>query len=132
MRPSASLFLAAMILAGASGAQAQDWSRANRVEVDLWNFKIEPEAVDLQGGSPYVLHLVNQSDSPHDFTARAFFASAKVAPEDQGAVVDGKVELAPNSSRDIRLVAPAAGAYDVRCSRFLHDHLGMKSKITVR
>lgn len=128
MRILVCLTAAALLMAGAAAAQTS----ARTVEVDLWNFKFDPDALTLQAGQPYVLHLVNQSDSRHDFTAKAFFAAARIAEQDRGAVVDGKVDLAPNSSRDIHLTAPPAGSFEARCSKFLHAHLGMKAAIVVR
>jgi uncharacterized cupredoxin-like copper-binding protein len=129
MRPSVCVFLVPFLLiAAAAAAQAP----ATMVEVDVWNFKFDPDAITLRAGTPYVLHLVNKSGSRHDFTAKAFFAASTVAPEDRGAVIDGKVDLAPNQSRDLHLVAPAAGSYETRCSHVLHAHLGTKGNILVR
>ena len=125
------LLIPVMFAASSAAAQAPAAVPAS-VEVDVWNFKVDPDAITLRAGSPYVLHLVNRSDSRHDFTAKAFFAAATVAPGDRASVVDGKVDLAPNQSRDVHLVAPAVGSYEARCSRFLHAHLGMKATILVR
>jgi plastocyanin len=124
--------LAGSLLAGAASAQTHDWSHATQVEVDLWNFKLDPDVLNLQAGQPYVLHLVNKSDAGHNFQAKAFFAAAQIAPEDKAAVGQGTVDLAGNSSRDLHLVAPAAGDYEAHCSHFMHSTMGMKGHILVK
>ncbi len=124
--------LSLSLLAGAGWAQTGGGAPAPSVEIDLWNFKLDPDAVTLKAGQPYVLHLVNKSDARHNFEAKAFFAAAQVAPEDKAVVGQGTIDLAGNSSRDVHLVAPAAGDYEAHCTHFMHAALGMKGKILVR
>ena len=120
------------LLAATASAQTPDWSQATSVEVDLSNFKFEPDTLSLKAGQPYVLHLVNKAGSGHDFEAKAFFAAAMVSPDDKAAVGDGSIELAGNGSRDIHFVAPAAGDYEIHCTHFMHASFGMKGRITVQ
>src|SRR5688500_7910212 len=82
-------------------ADAQDWSRAQRVEVKLANFSYSPKTIRLRAGQPVVLHLVNTSSGGHDFTARKFFAAATVRPQDRAAVAGGRVEVRKRGSVDI-------------------------------
>ena len=117
-------------LALAAPAAAQDWSRAQRVEVKLANFSYSPKTIRLRAGRPVVLHLVNTSSAGHDFTARQFFAAATVRPQDRAAVAEGRVEVRKRGSVDIALV-PRAGRYPLKCSHTLHKAFGMSGTIVV-
>lgn len=100
-----------------------------RVEITLSSFRYAPQEIRLKRGVPYILHFVNAGKGGHDFMAKEFFARAQVA--DPAAVSDGAVELEGGDSRDVRIVAPAAGRYPVHCSHFLHSTFGMKGVIVV-
>jgi uncharacterized cupredoxin-like copper-binding protein len=107
-----------------------DFSRAETVEVTLSSFEFTPAEIRLQAGKPYVLKLVDTSGG-HDFTAPAFFAAARIAPEDAAKVAKGQIELKAGESAAIHLV-PAAGSFDLACTHFGHAALGMKGKIIVQ
>jgi len=79
-----------------------------------------------------VLHFVNTAKGGHDFSAKAFFAAAEVAPEDRALVAKGSVELSGGQSADVHLTAPAAGSYEAHCSHFMHASLGMTGMILVQ
>ena len=123
--------LAALALTGAPGAaQAPvDWSRAANAEVVLRSFAFTPQTLRLRAGVPVRLTLRDIKGS-HNFSAPAFFAAARVAPEDRGKLAKGKVELDRGEAVTIRLV-PAAGAYKLTCTHFLHPSFGMKGTIVV-
>jgi uncharacterized cupredoxin-like copper-binding protein len=112
-------------------ASAQNWTGAPQVPVVLSNFKFAPKTIRLKAGQPVVLHLVNDAGGGHDFTARQFFATAKIRPQDAAYVVDGSVELHHGGeTRDIALV-PAAGRYKLKCTHTFHKLLGMSGTIIV-
>jgi uncharacterized cupredoxin-like copper-binding protein len=127
-----SIILSIALLATPAVAQTPDWHSAQRIEVDLSNFKFTPARIELRQGQPYVLHIVNQSDGSHDFNAKAFFAAARIAPEDKSKAAHGEVELSGNESTDLRLIAPPSGSYELHCGHFMHSTFGMKGSIEVR
>lgn len=111
-------------------ASAQDWGRAQQVDVQLSNFDFTPKTLGLRHGQPYRLHLTNTGSGGHNFSAPKFFAAAAIAPQDAAGVVKGSVDLKKGESRDIRLV-PARGRYKLKCTHFLHSGFGMKGEIIV-
>lgn len=127
MRHSMLLAFAVVALAPPATAQAPAV-----VNVQLSNFKFTPREIVLDHGRSYVFRLRNASDGGHDFTARDFFAAANVAAEDRRLVSEGEVEVPPGQVRDIRLVAPAAGRYKLKCTHSMHKFFGMSGTIIVR
>lgn len=114
------------------GAQPATPQPAPAVNVQLSNFKFSPRTIILDHGRTYSLRLYNASGGGHDFTAREFFAAASIAPSDRRWVTDGEVEVPPGQLRVIRLTAPAAGRYKVKCTHRFHKLLGMSGTIIVR
>ena len=102
------------------------------VEVQLSNFKFTPPTIVLDHGRPYVLRLVNVASGGHDFTATDFFAAAVIAPADRRWVQEGEVEVPSGQVRELRLTAPTAGTYKIKCSHTLHKMFGMSGTIVVR
>jgi len=102
------------------------------VEVHLSNFRFTPRTLVFQHGQPYTLRLVNRAGGGHDFTAPEFFARASVAPASRALVEGGEVEVPPGQVREIRLVAPPAGTYRLKCSHSFHKFFGMSGNIIVR
>ena len=124
---------ALLALSPITGASAQDWSKAKRIDIDLANFKYTPSRIVLRHGQPYVLHFANRASGGHDFAAKSFFASAQVKASDRAYLSGGKVQLAGGESRDVRLVAPTAAAvFEAHCSHFMHETFGMKGEIAVQ
>jgi plastocyanin len=115
------------ILALATGSATADFVT---VPVALASFRFEPSTIHLKAGKPVTLRLVNSSSSGHDFTAPAFFAAARVAPDDARFVHDGSVTLRGGETRDVHLT-PATGRYKLKCSHFLHKTMGMAGTIVV-
>ena len=120
----------AIALAAAAPAASQAQQPAT-VSVTLSNFSFNPAEIQLRGGVPTVLHLVNTASGGHNFTAPEFFAAAKIAPASQALVREGKVEVPKHSALDVTLT-PAAGQYSLKCTHTLHSTFGMKGTITVR
>ena len=114
------------------GAQPATPQAAAAINVQLSNFKFTPRTILLDRGRPYVLRLYNASSGGHDFAAPAFFGAAIVAPGDRRWVSGGEVEVPPGQLREIRLTAPAAGTYKLRCTHRFHKTLGMSGRIIVR
>ncbi|HET9336775.1 MAG TPA: cupredoxin domain-containing protein [Sphingomicrobium sp.] len=115
------------------GAQAATPQAPTAVNVQLSNYKFTPRTIVLDHGRPYVLRLHNASGGGHDFTAPAFFAASRVAPEDRRLVAEGEVEVRPGTTHEIHLTAPAApGRYKVKCTHTFHKFFGMSGTIVVR
>jgi uncharacterized cupredoxin-like copper-binding protein len=123
------MLLAAVALVIGGPAVAQQPTVLN---VEMSNFEFTPNRILLEHGRPYVLRLANAADGGHNFTAREFFAAAAVAAEDRRYISDGAVEVPPGQVREIRLTAPAAGEYRIKCTHSLHKLMGMSGKIIVR
>jgi uncharacterized cupredoxin-like copper-binding protein len=110
----------------AGGAAAADL-----VQVRLLDDRFDPAELVLEHGKPYRLHLENGGHEMHEFSARAFFHAAQVQNAATALTNDGsEIVLQPGQSRDIDLVAPAAGSYELTCPD--HDWDGMVGKIVVR
>lgn len=124
--PLAGIALTALVVPSAT-AQAPA-----TVNVQLSNFKFTPRTIILDQGRPYVLRLANVAGGGHNFVAPSFFAAAAIAPSDRGSVQDGEIEVAPGQVREIRLTAPRAGSYKVKCTHRFHKFLGMSGTIVVR
>jgi len=105
---------------------------APTVAVQLSNFKFAPGTIVLDHGKPYVLKLMNVSDSGHDFVAESFFNAATVAPADRKMIAEGGIEVPPGQTVEIHLTAPAAGNYKLKCSYAFHKMFGMSGSIVVR
>lgn len=124
-------FLTAVPLA-IVGAQPATPQAPAAVNVQLSNFKFTPRTIVLDRGRSYALRLYNASGGGHDFTAREFFARARVAPSDRRWIANGEIEVPPGQLREIRLTAPAPGRYKVKCTHRFHKTLGMTGTIIVR
>ena len=128
MRHSPLIAFAIVALAAPSATAQQP----SVVTVQLANYKFTPSTIVLDHGRTYILRLVNVAGGGHDFTARKFFAAAAVAAEDRRWVAEGEVEVPSRQPREIRLTAPAAGSYDLKCTHSFHKLFGMSGKIIVR
>ncbi len=96
--------------------------------VELKSYAYNPAPIRLKAGKPVTLHFMNQAGKSHDFTARRFFASARIL---SGSAPNGEVELKPHTTAAITLI-PAAGKYKVHCGHPFHKQLGMKAQIIVQ
>lgn len=121
--------LAALLAASASPAGAQS---PTVVEVYLTNFQFTPNPITLDHGRPYILRLMNDASGGHDFTAKDFFAASMMAPAERSRVAHGEIEVPAGQVREVRLTAPSAGIYELKCSHAFHKAFGMKGKIVVR
>ncbi|KEQ51520.1 plastocyanin/azurin family copper-binding protein [Sphingobium chlorophenolicum] len=128
---AALIALTALPLTGA-GQETDAWTDARPLTLQLSSFKFEPSDILLDHGVAYDLHFVNASSGGHDFTAKAFFAEARIRPNDQAKIRDGRVEVGGGESVDVHLIASTPGSYKVRCTHFMHGALGMTGQIVVR
>ena len=124
-----SILFASVLALTAPAAVAQGPTVFN---VQLSSFKFAPRDIVLEHGRAYVLRLANVADGGHDFMAEEFFAASTIAPEDRRWVFEGAVEVPAGQVREIRLTAPAAGTYKLKCSHSFHKMFGMSGTIVVR
>ena len=115
---------AALMLAAAAPASTPTLPT---IVIDMASYRYTPAAIHLAAGQPVTLRFNNSSGMVHDFTAKDFFARAKVIA---GPVVKGKVTLEAGASTSISLT-PARGTYKVRCTRLFHTMRGMVGSIVV-
>lgn len=123
------IITAALFAASVSQPPAQ---QPTVLEVHLSSFRFTPNLVQLEHGRPYILRLVNDGGGGHDFTARDFFTASLMTSAERAQVTNGEIEVPSGQVREIRLTAPNAGTYALKCSHTFHKALGMKGKIIVR
>jgi len=117
----------ALALLGSIVAAGPVAAQPAALRIDVYNFGFGPRPIHLRAGQPVTLSFVNSSGSGHDFTARGFFANARIV---SGAAPNGEIELTGHATRSITLV-PRAGRYNAHCSHFLHKQMGMTDTIVV-
>ena len=122
------LRLAAVAALALSPAAAIASQTPAAVRIDLVSFAYRPTPIVLNAGQPVTLLLVNNAKSSHDFTAPAFFNSARML---SGTLPRGQVALRGGQSARVTLI-PRAGRYKVHCGRPFHKMMGMQTTIWVR
>lgn len=65
------------------------------INVQLSSFKFTPRTIVLDHGRAYLMRFHNASKDGHDFSAPAFFAASRIAPEDRRMIMEGEVEVHP-------------------------------------
>ena len=121
------LVLAAAAVLPALGAMAQ-----TPVSITLSNYSFGPSSIQLQAGTTYTLHFVNNGSKDHNFSAPEFFAASQIAPGDAPKVEKGLVDLSSGQSVDITVTPGRAGSFAVECTHFMHKMMGMHGLITVQ
>ena len=90
--------------------------------------RLAEEASDpLAAGKPVTLTFSNRSRDSHDFSAKSFFARARIVSGDPSG---GEIDLRGGQSRSVTLI-PVAGTYKVHCGHFMHKQFGMTGTIIV-
>ena len=120
-------FSAAMTLALGTAAAASP-APVPVQPIDLVSFAYRPAPIVLRAGQPVTLTFVNRGKGSHDFTAPAFFGSARILA---GQAPRGAVVLRGQQSARVTLI-PAAGRYRVHCGRPFHKMMGMQTTIIVQ
>jgi len=120
--------LAALALSAlAAGATAAE---PERVTVVMTEYTFKPDHVVFQHGHRYRLHLQNSGGELHEFTAAAFFKTAKIENPDAMNADRTDVVLQPHESKDIILTPNRKGTFALVCAD--HDWEGMIGTITVK
>ena len=123
--------LVALLAPAAALADQPEWRQAAEYDVLLEPFDYEPDPLRLEAGRPVRLRFVNSGQATLSFSAPGFFRAARIrSGEDEEAVRDGAIRLAPGERRTIVLV-PAPGRYRMRSTNFFHRLLGMSGRIVV-
>jgi plastocyanin len=103
---------------------------AETITVQLSNFAFDPAYLRLKAGVPIRLHLANESNGGHDFSAPAFFAASSF-PAGTIAPPHGEVAVGSRKTVDITVVPRTPGTYRLECTHFLHSLFGMHGTIEV-
>lgn len=119
------LAMAAALSAPGARAQAP-------ISITLSNYSISPSTIQLQAGTTYTLHFVNNGSKDHNFSAPEFFAASQIAADDASKVEKGLVELSSGQSVDVAVTPSHAGSFSVECTHFMHKMMGMHGVITVQ
>ena len=117
----------AFVILAAASPTAPAAAQTPVVPIELKSFAYAPSPIRLRAGQPVTLSFSNRSGSGHDFTAKTFFASARIV---SGSVSGGEIELKGGQSKSVTLI-PAAGRYKVHCGHAFHSALGMRTEIVV-
>jgi len=123
------LIAAAAFLLLAPSLSASAAEPAPTYTIRLYSFGFQPEPIILRAGVPVTLVFTNSAGLGHEFSARAFFNSARILSGSIGS--DGSVELKPHQSASVTLI-PARGAYEAHCGHFMHKQLGMSTWVYVQ
>jgi plastocyanin len=124
-------FAALLLFAAPAAAQREpEWRTAAEADILLHPFRYEPAVIRLAAGVPVKLHFVNNGRANLSFSARDFFAAARVRRRDARWLQGGGFRLAPGERRTIALV-PAPGHYRARSTYLLHRLRGMNAEIIV-
>jgi uncharacterized cupredoxin-like copper-binding protein len=100
------------------------------ITVRLSSFAFDPEEIRLKSGAPVRLHLVNDSDAGHNFSAPAFFAASSLLAG-SSVPLNGVVEVEPHQTVEVALVPGSPATYPLECTHFLHSLFGMHGTIAV-
>ena len=101
------------------------------IQVTLSNFSFAPDRLHLQRGVPYTLRLTNTAGGGHAFSAPEFFGAMMVASQDSGKIANGKVEVPAHETVDIAITPMTAGTYNITCTHFLHNTMGMHGQALI-
>jgi uncharacterized cupredoxin-like copper-binding protein len=113
----------------AAAESSIDWSKAQRVDAVMVDYRFEPSAYRFRHGVAYRLHLENRGTELHEYNAPAFFKSVELRDP---AVLNRdrtEIEVPPGAHRDLYFVALSPGKFPLRCPD--HDWAGMVGTITV-
>lgn len=117
-------------LAFAAPAAAQEWRTAPEYDVLLTTYDIVPGEIRLQADRPVRLRFVNNSNQTLRFSAKRFFAGARLRERDSDTVHKGIVRVPPLATETVVLV-PKAGRYRMGGGTFVLRRLGMSGRIVV-
>ena len=115
-------------------AQIPNWAKGTPVSVTMTNHGFSPGRLTLRRNGAYIVRFRNPSDRTHTFTAKTFFAQARVSPKDQAWIGKDEIELKPGQSATIHLIAPDTpnAIYPYRSTRLEDAAAKMKGEIYVR
>jgi uncharacterized cupredoxin-like copper-binding protein len=110
-------------------ASRVNWADAERVELQMTEYKFVPDQLNFHRGLPYQLHLINVGKEGHDFTAPDFFASVDLKDADGLNETKTSIYLEPGRIAEIYFIATKVALFAPRCAD--HDWAGMKATIVV-
>jgi len=125
-------FKTAFVLALTAALPAHGAVAQTPISITLSNYSFSPTAIQLQAGTTYTLHFVNNGSKDHNFSAPEFFAAAQIAPADVSKIEKGLVDLGSGQSVDVTVTPVRAGSFAVECTHFMHKMMGMHGVITVQ
>jgi len=125
----AKFYLLALGAIGLGAAAPRAEPQPVTVDVVMAEYKFTPDHLTFKHGVYYQLHLENHGKETHEFTAPTFFASAQIDNPNLLNRERTEILMQPGDIKDLFLIAPQPGTYDLRCSD--HDWAGMVAGIIV-
>lgn len=129
MRAFPVLALVAAAMSGSVAAAPADEKPAT-VVVEMSGRAFRPQVIRLDSHHPTTLRLINRDDTTHDFTAPAFFGTAKLNSRDSAALNGDRIDIPGHEQRTITLI-PAVGHYDLKSTKALDVVSNMQGQILV-
>ncbi len=114
---------------GTTSPASIDWSKSDLVAVTMTDYEFTPPRLVFRHGVPTRLHLVNNGNEIHDFTAADFFKMIDLRdPSVMGSSGIG-ISVNPHQQKDVEFIARVPGNFGLICAD--HDWAGMTADIFV-
>jgi uncharacterized cupredoxin-like copper-binding protein len=117
--------------------EAADWSRAERVRVELMEHEFTPQVLTLREGAAYRLEIANLGSEPHAFAAPDFFRAVALREVRVAGVASldawrfSVVRVEPGQTVEISFVAVRPDDYPVVCTVSGHRDRGMAGALRI-
>ena len=124
----------ALALAAPATTQVPNWAKGTPITVTMTNHGFSPARLTLRRSGAYTVRFRNPSDRTHTFTAKSFFAQARVSPADQAWISKNEIELKAGQNATLHLIAPDTprAIYPYRSTRLEDATAKMKGEIHIR
>ncbi|MEW6487557.1 MAG: hypothetical protein AB1578_06545 [Thermodesulfobacteriota bacterium] len=120
-----------------SWVETADWSRAERVRVEVTEHGFAPQVLTLREGKAYLLEIANAGSEPHAFAAPDFFRAVAlrevrvVGAASLDASRFSVVRVEPGQTVVTSLVAVRPDDYPVVCTVSGHRERGMSGALRI-
>jgi len=125
----AALFLAVACVPMPLLAAATNAPQAVHVTVRMTEYMFVPNHLTFRRGLLYDLHLVNDGQEIHEFTAPEFIAAIDLKNPDALGPYTNQFSVEPGATKDVNFIPRKAGRYPLICAD--HDWAGMTGTIVI-
>ena len=127
--PPAAIAAILLVALAPVGSRAADWSKVQTVTVVTVEYAFKPNTFTFHKGVAYRLHLDNQGQEQHEFTAPEFFKAIQIRDAEVVNADLTEIVVEPGEQKDLYFIAQQPGSYKLICSD--HDWAGMVGDITI-